>query len=120
MLRVDGAEYFFSTWFATIPSKELTNLLLTAKSEKEVAEKLKELEEYQEGEAGPSLPTQAYREGLSPSVVERQDAQEDSEAGPGPATQAYREETLISKPPPINRNAGSVIGRFQEGIQNEV
>ena len=43
MLRVDGAEYFFSTWFAKIPSKELTNLLLTAKSEKEVAEKLKEL-----------------------------------------------------------------------------
>ena len=43
MLRVDGAEYFFSTWFAKIPSKELTNLLLTAKSEKEVAEKVKEL-----------------------------------------------------------------------------
>src|SRR2546421_341123 len=43
MLRVDGAEYFFSTWFASIPSKKLTNLLLTAKSEKEVAEKVKEL-----------------------------------------------------------------------------
>ena len=44
MLRVDGAKYFFSTWFAKIPSKELTNLLLTAKSEKEVAEKVKELQ----------------------------------------------------------------------------
>ena len=44
MLRVDGAEYFFSTWFASIPSKKLTNLLLTAKSKKEVAEKVKELQ----------------------------------------------------------------------------
>src|SRR6266480_7669596 len=42
MLRVDGAEYF-SIWFAKFPSKDLTNILLTAKSEKEVAKKVKEL-----------------------------------------------------------------------------
>ena len=53
-------------------------------------------------------------------MVERQDAQEDSEAGPGSATQAYKEETLISKPSPINRNAGPIIRRFQEDMQNEV
>ena len=43
MFKVDGAEYTFSTWFAKIPSKDLINILLTARSEKEVAKKAKEL-----------------------------------------------------------------------------
>jgi hypothetical protein len=43
MFKVDGAEYTFSTWFASILSKDLINILLTAKSEKEVAEKAKEI-----------------------------------------------------------------------------
>src|SRR5204863_10014776 len=43
MFKVDGAEYTFSTWFAKVPGKELTNILLSARSEKEVAKKAKEL-----------------------------------------------------------------------------
>ena len=43
MFKVDGAEYTFLTWFASVPSKDLINILLTAKSEKEVAEKAKEV-----------------------------------------------------------------------------
>ena len=43
MFKVDGAEYTFSTWFAKVPSKDLINILLTARSEKEVAKKAKEL-----------------------------------------------------------------------------
>jgi hypothetical protein len=43
MFKVDGAKYTFLTWFASIPSKDLINILLTAKSEKEVAEKAKEV-----------------------------------------------------------------------------
>jgi hypothetical protein len=43
MFKVDGAEYTFSTWFALIPKKDFTNILLTAKSEKEVAKKAKEI-----------------------------------------------------------------------------
>ena len=34
MFKVDGAEYTFSTWFASIPDEELTNILLSFKSEK--------------------------------------------------------------------------------------
>ena len=43
MFKVDGAEYIFSTWFASIPGKDFINILLTAKSEKEVAKKAKEI-----------------------------------------------------------------------------
>src|ERR1044072_6576339 len=43
MFKIDGAEYTFSTWFAKVPGKELTNILLSAKSEKEVAKKVKEV-----------------------------------------------------------------------------
>ena len=43
MFKVDGAEYTFSTWFAGIPKKEFINILLSAKSEKEVAKKVKEI-----------------------------------------------------------------------------
>src|SRR5436190_18270602 len=43
MFKVDGAEYTFSTWFAKVPGKELTNILLSARSEKEVAKKVKEV-----------------------------------------------------------------------------
>ena len=42
MFKVDGAEYTFSTWFAMISSKDIRNILLTAKSEEEVAMKAKE------------------------------------------------------------------------------
>ncbi|PKY62783.1 hypothetical protein RhiirA4_489893, partial [Rhizophagus irregularis] len=45
MFKVDGAEYTFSTWFAGIPKKDFINILLTAKSEKEVAKKAKEAED---------------------------------------------------------------------------
>ena len=37
------AEYTFLTWFAKVSGKELTNILLSAKSEKEVAKKVKEV-----------------------------------------------------------------------------
>ena len=43
MFKVDGAEYTFSTWFVKVSGKELTNILLSAKSEKEVAKKVKEV-----------------------------------------------------------------------------
>ncbi|UZO09714.1 uncharacterized protein OCT59_029929 [Rhizophagus irregularis] len=43
MFKVDGAEYTFSTWFAGILKKDFINILLTAKSEKEVAKKAKEV-----------------------------------------------------------------------------
>ncbi len=43
MFKVDGAEYTFSTWFAKVLSKDLINILLTARSEKKVAKKAKEL-----------------------------------------------------------------------------
>ena len=43
MFKVDGTEYTFSTWFAKVLSKDLINILLTARSEKEVAKKAKEL-----------------------------------------------------------------------------
>ena len=43
MFKVDSAEYTFSTWFAKVSSKDLINILLTARSEKEVAKKAKEL-----------------------------------------------------------------------------
>ncbi|PKK56932.1 hypothetical protein RhiirC2_721548 [Rhizophagus irregularis] len=42
MFKVDGAEYTFSTWFAVVPGEEITNILLLARSEKEVAKKVKE------------------------------------------------------------------------------
>ncbi|GBB86241.1 hypothetical protein RclHR1_12680007 [Rhizophagus clarus] len=41
--KVDGAEYTFSTWFAKVSSKVLTNILLSARSEQEVAKKAKEI-----------------------------------------------------------------------------
>jgi hypothetical protein len=84
---------------------------------------LKELEKYDEPE------------GLAHSEVEQQDAQKDSEAGLSPSTQAHREgltpsvvkqqdtqeEILTPKPSPFIRNAGPIIGRFQdyEFISNE-
>ncbi len=43
MFKVDSAEYTFSTWFAKVLSKDLINILLTARSEKEVVKKAKEL-----------------------------------------------------------------------------
>jgi len=43
MFKVDGAKYTFSTWFAEVLSKELTNILLSAKSEKEVTKKVKKV-----------------------------------------------------------------------------
>ncbi|GES82001.1 hypothetical protein GLOIN_2v1848952 [Rhizophagus clarus] len=43
MFKVDGAEYTFSTWFAKVLGKELTNILLSARSEKQVAKKVKEV-----------------------------------------------------------------------------
>ncbi len=43
MFKVDGAEYTFSTWFAKVLSKDLINILLTARSKKKVAKKAKEL-----------------------------------------------------------------------------
>ncbi|RGB22148.1 hypothetical protein C1646_776557, partial [Rhizophagus diaphanus] len=45
MFKVDGAEYTFLTWFAGILKKDFINILLTAKSEKEVAKKAKEAED---------------------------------------------------------------------------
>ncbi|PKK67855.1 hypothetical protein RhiirC2_782991 [Rhizophagus irregularis] len=45
MFKVDGAEYTFSTWFAGILKKDFINILLTAKSEKEVAKKAKKAED---------------------------------------------------------------------------
>ncbi|CAG8678072.1 3306_t:CDS:1, partial [Gigaspora margarita] len=43
MFKVDGTEYTFLTWFAEVPGEELTNILLSARSEKEVAKKVKEV-----------------------------------------------------------------------------
>ncbi len=43
MFKVDDAEYTFSTWFAVVSSEELTNILLSAKSEKKVTKKVKEV-----------------------------------------------------------------------------
>jgi hypothetical protein len=43
MFKVDGAEYTFSTWFVGIPKKEFINILLSARSEKEVVKKAKEI-----------------------------------------------------------------------------
>src|SRR6266542_1978114 len=43
MFKVDSAEYTFSTWFAEVLDKELTNILLSAKSEKEITKKVKEI-----------------------------------------------------------------------------
>jgi hypothetical protein len=43
MFKVDGAEYTFLTWFAEVLDEELTNILLSARSEKEVAKKVKEV-----------------------------------------------------------------------------
>jgi hypothetical protein len=43
MFKVDSAEYTCLTWFASVPRKDIINILLTAKSEKEVAEKAKEV-----------------------------------------------------------------------------
>ncbi|RIA99259.1 hypothetical protein C1645_811742 [Glomus cerebriforme] len=50
MFKVDGTEYTFLTWFAEVPGKELTNILLLTKSEKEVTKKVKEeIELYKAG-----------------------------------------------------------------------
>ncbi len=43
MFKVDSAEYTFLTWFVGILGKDFINILLTAKSEKEVAKKAKEI-----------------------------------------------------------------------------
>ncbi|GBC23373.2 hypothetical protein GLOIN_2v1773970 [Rhizophagus irregularis DAOM 181602=DAOM 197198] len=43
MFKVDDAEYTFLTWFAGILKKDFINILLTAKSKKEVAKKAKEV-----------------------------------------------------------------------------
>ncbi|RGB28904.1 hypothetical protein C1646_767230 [Rhizophagus diaphanus] len=43
IFKVDGTEYTFLTWFAVIPKKDFINILLTAKSEKKVAKKAKEI-----------------------------------------------------------------------------
>ena len=43
IFKVDDAEYTFSTWFAGIPKKEFINILLSARSEKEVVKKAKEI-----------------------------------------------------------------------------
>ena len=43
MFKVDGTEYTFSIWFANILGKDFINILLTAKSEKEVVKKAKEI-----------------------------------------------------------------------------
>ena len=43
MFKVDGAKYTFSTWFAGISKKEFINILLSARSKKEVVKKAKEI-----------------------------------------------------------------------------
>src|SRR6266498_510453 len=43
MFKVNGVEYTFSTWFTKVSGKELTNILLLAKSEKEVVKNVKEV-----------------------------------------------------------------------------
>ncbi|RHZ45872.1 hypothetical protein Glove_645g61 [Diversispora epigaea] len=40
MFKVDGAEYAFSTWFATSIELDLINIILNAKSEYELAEEV--------------------------------------------------------------------------------
>jgi hypothetical protein len=43
MFKVDGAEYTFLTWFTEVPGEEFINILLSARSEKEVTKKVKEV-----------------------------------------------------------------------------
>jgi hypothetical protein len=43
MFKVDGAEYTFSTWFAEVLGEKFINILLSARSEKEVTKKVKKV-----------------------------------------------------------------------------
>ncbi|RHZ70939.1 hypothetical protein Glove_264g32 [Diversispora epigaea] len=40
MLKIDGAEYAFSTWFTAVDELNLVNIILNAKSENELAKEV--------------------------------------------------------------------------------